>query len=87
MKGDNMTYESKDRQWFALSCLDNMLVTPVRARMLGWNYLRLHPLGDCGDFDAAEEIANDLGLDAIWIADAETVKQWADTIRTTIERM
>ena len=63
-------YESKDRQWFALSCLGN-----------------LHPLGDCGDFDAAEEIANDLGLDAIWIADAETVKQWADTIRTTIERM
>ena len=44
MKGNNMTYESKDRQWFALSCLGN-----------------LHPLGDCGDFDAAEEIANDLG--------------------------
>jgi len=65
-----MAYESKDRQWFALSCLGN-----------------LHPLGDCGDAIEAEEIANDLGLDAIWIADAETVKQWADTIRTTTERI
>jgi len=44
-------------------------------------------IGDCGDFEAAEEIANDLGLDAIWIADAETVKQWADTIRTTMDKV
>jgi len=65
-----MTYESKDRQWFALSCLGN-----------------LHPLGDCGDFDVAEEIANDLDIDAIWIADAETVMQWANTIKTTMERI
>ena len=63
-----MTYESKDRKWFALSCLGN-----------------LHPLGDCGDFEAANEIANDVGLDAIWIADAETVMQWFETIKRNID--
>ncbi len=62
-----MTYKSKDRQWFALSCLGN-----------------LHPLGDCGDFDAASEIADDLGLDAIWIADANTVMQWSQTIQNKL---
>jgi hypothetical protein len=65
-----MTYESKDRQWFALSSS-------------GW----LWPLGDCGDFDAAEEIANDLELDVIWIVDANEARQWVDTISVTMERI
>ena len=58
-----MTYENKDRQWFALSSSGDLL-----------------SLGDCGDFDAAEEIANDLEIETIWIADAETARQWQDTI-------
>jgi hypothetical protein len=63
----DMTYESKDRQWFALSCLGNLVA-----------------LGDCGDFDAASEIADDLGLDAIWIADVDTVTQWSKTIQSKL---
>ena len=42
-------------------------------------------LGDCGDFDAAEEIADDLGIEAVWIADAVTAKQWAKVITNKIE--
>ena len=42
-------------------------------------------LGDCGDFDAAEEIADDLGIQAVWIADAVTAKQWAKVITNKIE--
>ena len=63
-----MKYESKDRQWFALSSSGNL-----------W------ALGDCGDFDAAEEIANDLEIDSIWIADSQTARQWLDTIRHKID--
>lgn len=65
-----MTYESKDRQWFALASSGNLFA-----------------LGDCGDFTAAEEIANDIGLDVIWIADADTATQWMNTIKTTMERI
>ena len=64
-----MTYESKDRQWFALSSSGNL-----------W------ALGDCGDFDAAEEIANDLEIDAVWIADAETAMQWMNTVKVTMDK-
>ena len=63
-----MTYESKDRQWFALSSCGNL-----------W------ALGDCGDFDVAEEIANDIGLDVMWIADADTATQWMNTIKKAME--
>jgi len=62
-----MTYESKDRQWFALSSSGNL-----------W------ALGDCGDFDAAEEIANDQEIDVIWIADAATATQWSQTIQNKL---
>jgi hypothetical protein len=64
---NQMTYESRDRQWFALSSSGNL-----------W------ALGDCGDFDAAEEIANDLEIDAVWIADAETAMQWSQTIQNKL---
>jgi len=59
-----MTYESRDRQWFALSSSGNL-----------WAL---------GDFDAAEEIANDLEIDAVWIADAETAMQWSQTIQNKL---
>ena len=65
-----MTYESKDRQWFALSISGNL-----------W------ALGDCGDYDAAEEIADDLEIEVMWLADYETAKQWYDTILATQEKV
>ena len=65
-----MAYESKDRQWFALSSSGNL-----------W------ALGDCGDFDVAEEIANDQEIDVVWIADADTATQRMNTIKTTMERI
>jgi hypothetical protein len=64
-----MTYESKDRQWFALSSSGFL-----------W------PLGDCGDFDAAEEIANDLELDFILIADSDTARQWMNTLSVAMDK-
>ena len=64
-----MTYETKERQWFALSSSGNL-----------W------ALCDCGDYDAAEEIANDLEIDVIWLADYETAKQWHDIITATQEK-
>tara|TARA_B100000963_G_C22391347_1_gene564628 strand:+ start:483 stop:683 length:201 start_codon:yes stop_codon:yes gene_type:complete len=39
-------------------------------------------LGDCGDFQAANEIAQDMGLDPMWIVDPKTAKQWVDTFKT-----
>lgn len=36
----------------------------------------MHYLGHCGDFEAAEASADDLGIDAIWIIDAEQARQW-----------
>ena len=35
---------------------------------------------DCGDIEAADQIASDLEIDAIWLADYETAKQWQETI-------
>ncbi len=64
---NKMTYESKDRQWFALSSSGNL-----------W------ALGDCGEFDAAEEIANDQEIDVVWIADADTATQWSQTIQNKL---
>ena len=40
----------------------------------------LYAIGDCGDFHAADEIVRDLEIDAIWLADYETAKQWHETI-------
>lgn len=36
----------------------------------------MYCLGDCGDFDAAWEIAFDLDINAVWIADEKTARQW-----------
>lgn len=36
----------------------------------------MYCLGDCGDFECAEEISVDLGVNAVWIADEQTARQW-----------
>lgn len=59
-----MSFESKDRQWFALDAGAGLV----------------YALGDCGDFEAAENVAQDLDIDAVWIADADTARQWARAI-------
>jgi hypothetical protein len=40
----------------------------------------LVPLGDHGDFDAADATAQSLGLETVWLADAETVTRWREII-------
>lgn len=60
-------------------------------------YFALNPdgllcnLGDHGDFDAADETANDLKIDAIWILDEFEAQNWAtfiqDQIRETRKAM
>ena len=36
------------------------------------------PLGDCGDYEAAEEIAEDLGLEVIWLIHPLEAQHWAN---------
>ena len=33
-------------------------------------------LGDHGDIESAEETAQDVGLEVVWLADQETIEQW-----------
>lgn len=44
-------------------------------------------IGDCGDFDAAEEIATDLacGEGVIWILDQKTAEQWAARLNANLK--
>jgi hypothetical protein len=42
---------------------------------------RLYCLADCGDMEAAEESAADLGINPIWIIDPETARQWRDLLQ------
>jgi hypothetical protein len=44
----------------------------------------VYDLCDCGDFEAAEESATDLGIHAIWIADEDTAIQWMDLISRSL---
>ena len=40
---------------------------------------RIYKLGDCGDFEAADEVATDIrpeGEGVIWILDADTAYDW-----------
>jgi len=47
----------------------------------------LYALGDCGDYEAADEIANDLcGDEAIWLVDPESAHQWSDLLNARIGR-
>lgn len=36
----------------------------------------LYALGDCGDYEAAGEVATDLGIDSFWLVDPEQAHQW-----------
>ena len=76
-----MAGESTDRQWFALE-FDNKM---GRARRVG----KLMAIGDCGDYETADEIATDLGYDTMWLVDPETAQDWADQLasRGIIGRM
>ena len=59
-----MTYENKDRFWYALGNDGNM-----------------YCLGDCGDFEVAEEIAEDtIDCGVVWIADKNTANQWLNVL-------
>ncbi len=44
----------------------------------------MYCLCDCGDFEAAEESAADLGINAIWIADEEAARQWQARLNANI---
>ena len=60
-----MTYESKDRFWYAIGT-DGYL----------------YCLGDCGDFDAADEVAKDtLSCGVVWIIDKHFANQWKETLK------
>ena len=43
-------------------------------------------LCDCGDFDAAEESADDLGINAIWIIDEQGARQWQERLNANLPR-
>lgn len=66
-----MTFENKDRQWFALDAETGLV----------------YALGDCGDFEAAEEVALDIDIQPVWIADAETARQWMRSIAARFEEV
>lgn len=40
----------------------------------------MYDLCDCGDFDAAEESAEDIGVHMVWIADEPQALEWCDRI-------
>ena len=41
---------------------------------------RLMAIGDCGDYETADEIATDLGYDTAWLVDPKTAQDWAHTL-------
>ena len=45
---------------------------------------QMYCLCDCGDIAAAEESAKDLGINAIWLADEATARQWQDRLNDNI---
>ena len=40
----------------------------------------VYNLCDCGDWEAAEESARDMGINAVWIFDRNAAKNFAETI-------
>ena len=44
----------------------------------------MYDLCDCGDFEAAEESAKDLGITAVWIADEKAARQWCSRITLSL---
>ena len=45
----------------------------------------MYCLGDCGDFECAEEIAADLEVNPVWIADEATARQWLFRLSSNLE--
>lgn len=43
-------------------------------------------LGDCGDFDVANEIADDLGLEVVWLISGVEAKYWAEVLNDNLMR-
>ena len=41
-------------------------------------------LGNCGDYEAADEIAEDNDLQVVWLVDGATVKQWQSIINAVM---
>ena len=39
----------------------------------------------CGDFEAAEESAKDLGIETVWIANPKQAKQWQHRLNDNID--
>ena len=39
-------------------------------------------LGDCGDYQVADEIAQDMGINPMWLVNPEMAKQWADIFKS-----
>ena len=44
----------------------------------------LYALGDCGDFESADIIADDMGINALWILDYSTARQFQSVINSKI---
>jgi hypothetical protein len=47
----------------------------------------LFPLGDCGDIEAAFEIAEDTLEDVVWIIDYAGINKWIDVIKSVSMRL
>ncbi len=65
--------------------MDNLMPGEVPYRQ--WFALEggthLVPLGDCGDYETADEIATDLGLELNWLVSPDMAQQWATTMATS----
>lgn len=45
----------------------------------------MYCLGDCGDYDAAEESAKDLDIDAVWITNEDIARQWLHNLSLNLK--
>lgn len=43
----------------------------------------LYILGNHGDFEAAEDTAQSMGLEVIWLIDEQTARSWRNTLTDT----
>jgi len=64
-------FKNKERIWYALD----------------WNTGHLARLGDCGDYDSAEEIAKDAGVDPVWIVSDDYAEQWFKVLAQDLEEI
>jgi hypothetical protein len=42
----------------------------------------LYILGDHGDFEAADDAADEMGLEAVWLFDQTTADEWWETLKS-----